>query len=301
MSADDGRRSGTGPAPAAASTRSVVVALGGRRGPPAAPQPAALGRVGAGRGPRLDDRCESPDDWSGARYQSAPILVGPLLVVISMWSPAASTASAWASPPRRPSARASARPAGWSAPSCWWPWWPFSPSPVRVAARRYGGFDLGDEPGRTLHAQFTLPELLQPVALALLAVAVGRGRRPPAPAPGHRDAAAVRRLVPVRDRVLGVPGPPDDAVLDPPDPAGLGGRGSRHREPAGLPLGSGCCPPPAPTRTTGHGWSSPGSWRPGTSSGCSGSPASSSPSRSPVAGVRRSSARVGRCWRSPAW
>ena len=45
--------------------------------------------------------------------------------------------------------------------------------------RWQGGFDIGDEPGRTLHAQFTLPELLQPVVLALLAVAVGAaaGRR----------------------------------------------------------------------------------------------------------------------------
>jgi hypothetical protein len=33
--------------------------------------------------------------------------------------------------------------------------------------------DLGDEPGRTLHAQYTLPELLQPVVLTAFAVAFG--------------------------------------------------------------------------------------------------------------------------------
>jgi hypothetical protein len=36
-----------------------------------------------------------------------------------------------------------------------------------------GGVGLGGEPGRTLHAQFSLPELLQPVALAAFAVAAG--------------------------------------------------------------------------------------------------------------------------------
>ena len=39
--------------------------------------------------------------------------------------------------------------------------------------RPRGGLDLGDEPGRTLHAHYTLPELIQPVLLAALAVAVG--------------------------------------------------------------------------------------------------------------------------------
>ena len=36
-----------------------------------------------------------------------------------------------------------------------------------------GGLDLGDEPGRTLHAHYTLPELVQPVLLAAVAVAAG--------------------------------------------------------------------------------------------------------------------------------
>ncbi|GAA1963557.1 hypothetical protein GCM10009798_24510 [Nocardioides panacihumi] len=42
-----------------------------------------------------------------------------------------------------------------------------------------GGLDLGDEPGRTLHAYPTAPEILQPMATGLLAVATGAaaGRR----------------------------------------------------------------------------------------------------------------------------
>jgi hypothetical protein len=39
--------------------------------------------------------------------------------------------------------------------------------------QRTGGLDLGDEPGRTLHAQFTMPELLQPVLVTAVAVALG--------------------------------------------------------------------------------------------------------------------------------
>ena len=42
-----------------------------------------------------------------------------------------------------------------------------------VWLRTRGGLDLGDEPGRTVHAHYTLPELIQPVLLAALAVAVG--------------------------------------------------------------------------------------------------------------------------------
>ena len=36
-----------------------------------------------------------------------------------------------------------------------------------------GGIALGGEPGRTAHAQFSLPELVQPVALSVFAVALG--------------------------------------------------------------------------------------------------------------------------------
>lgn len=39
-----------------------------------------------------------------------------------------------------------------------------------VWLRLVGGVAMGEEPGRTLHAHFTVPELLQPVALAALSV-----------------------------------------------------------------------------------------------------------------------------------
>ena len=42
-----------------------------------------------------------------------------------------------------------------------------------VWLRLRGGLGLGDEPGRTAHAQYSLPELLQPVLLACFAVALG--------------------------------------------------------------------------------------------------------------------------------
>lgn len=42
-----------------------------------------------------------------------------------------------------------------------------------VYLRMSGGIRLGDEPGMTLHAQYTLPELLQPVLLGCFAVALG--------------------------------------------------------------------------------------------------------------------------------
>lgn len=42
-----------------------------------------------------------------------------------------------------------------------------------VVLRVTGGLALGDEPGRTTHAHYTWPELLQPVLLAAFAVALG--------------------------------------------------------------------------------------------------------------------------------
>jgi hypothetical protein len=49
--------------------------------------------------------------------------------------------------------------------------------------RALGGLPLGTEPGRTTEALFSLPELLQPVALGVLAVSLGAalGRRMPHP------------------------------------------------------------------------------------------------------------------------
>ncbi len=42
-----------------------------------------------------------------------------------------------------------------------------------IYLRATGGIRLGDEPGLTLHAQYSLPELLQPVLLAGFAIALG--------------------------------------------------------------------------------------------------------------------------------
>ena len=75
-----------GPAPARtrpASSRSVVVALGVTEARRLLRSPllwVGLALVAVFTWTSM----HSPDDWSGARYQSAPILVGPLLVVISI-------------------------------------------------------------------------------------------------------------------------------------------------------------------------------------------------------------------------
>jgi hypothetical protein len=120
-----------------------------------------------------------PGEWSGARYTTAPVLVGPVAAAISLavaGSFQRERAGVSEDAPVGEGIRAAGRLLG-------------ALSLVAVvavltaagaiAARWYGGFDLGDEPGRTLHAHFSWPEVLQPVALALLAVAVGAaaGRR----------------------------------------------------------------------------------------------------------------------------
>lgn len=121
----------------------------------------------------------APDQWSGARYTVAPVLVGPWLAMMS-FAVAGSfhreRADLAADAPVGEEVRSLGRLGG---------------AAVLVllvavatvvggaAARWHGGFDLGDEPGRTLHAHFSWPELLQPVVLAMFAVAVGAaaGRR----------------------------------------------------------------------------------------------------------------------------
>ncbi|HET8615725.1 MAG TPA: hypothetical protein VFL94_09390 [Actinomycetales bacterium] len=112
-------------------------------------------------------------DWSGAVYGSAQMLSGPFLMAVSALmamaclrdrSPIAEDAPV--SPRHRTVARLLAGV-------------PFVVvmaavvAPVAIWLRRAGGLDLGDEPGRTLHAHFTVPELLQPVVLTALAVALG--------------------------------------------------------------------------------------------------------------------------------
>jgi len=122
---------------------------------------------------------QAPDDWSGARYTVSPVLVGPLLVTISMVVAGSfhrERAPVAAEAPVDESVRAASRLLGALA---------LVGVVVVLTAgaaayvRTAGGLDLGDEPGRTLHAQFTLPEILQNVALAVLAVSVGAaaGRR----------------------------------------------------------------------------------------------------------------------------
>ena len=120
-----------------------------------------------------------PEDWSGARYQSAPLALGPLVVMISMvvaGSFQREHVGLSAEAPVGEELRTAGRLLGASVL--------VALVAVLTAAgavwvRTHGGFDLGDEPGRTLHAQFTLGEVLQPVALACLGVAVGAaaGRR----------------------------------------------------------------------------------------------------------------------------
>jgi len=113
---------------------------------------------------------QAPDDWSGARYTVSPVLAGPLVATLS-FAVAGSfhreRSDLGSDTPVGEGARAAGRLVG-------------ALSLVLLvallatvgglAARAYGGFDLGDEPGRTLHAHFTLPELLQPVALVVISV-----------------------------------------------------------------------------------------------------------------------------------
>ena len=121
----------------------------------------------------------TPDDWSGARYTSAPIMVGPLLVCISIVVAGSfhrERVGLAAEAPVGEGLRTAGRLGGALAL--------VGLVSLLTAvgaglARWHGGLDLGDEPGRTLHAHFTLAEILQAPTLAVLAVAVGAaaGRR----------------------------------------------------------------------------------------------------------------------------
>jgi hypothetical protein len=112
-------------------------------------------------------------DWSGAVYGSAQMLAGPYLAAVSVLialaclrdrSPLVEDA------PVTVRQRIVARMLAGV---------PFVVvmaavvAPAAVWLRSVGGLDLGDEPGRTLHAHFTLPELLQPVVLTALVVTLG--------------------------------------------------------------------------------------------------------------------------------
>lgn len=111
--------------------------------------------------------------WAGATYSSLPVVIGPLLCAVSVAAALAmgrDRAVLAEEAPVQAGERALARLlAG-------------VPLVVAVAVlvgvgavvlRATGGLDLGEEPGRTLHAHYTLPELLQPVVLTAFAVAFG--------------------------------------------------------------------------------------------------------------------------------
>ena len=121
------------------------------------------------------------EQWSGSAYQEMAISSGPLLGAVS-WTVARSfhrerTGVATAAPVRE-GARAVARfvaalplvalTAGFAGLVAW-------------RQRDLGGLTLGTEPGRTAEALHSLPELVQPLALGMLAVALGAvlGRRMP--------------------------------------------------------------------------------------------------------------------------
>lgn len=113
------------------------------------------------------------EPWTGARYTGFLPMLTPLFLAASLVSvaafgrelvPVADAASL--SPARRSFARLLAG---------------LVPVALTVLVVLVGvvwlrlrdGLDLGDEPGRTLHAHYTLPELLQPVLLVCVAVALG--------------------------------------------------------------------------------------------------------------------------------
>lgn len=112
-------------------------------------------------------------DWASAHYEGLLAAVGPMLIGISM--AAVTTFGREQTPvaadsPMGSGARAAGRLLG-SLPLV-------GLVAVIVAGaaaylRATGGLRLGDEPGLTMHAHYSLPELLQPVLLAAFAVTVG--------------------------------------------------------------------------------------------------------------------------------
>lgn len=113
------------------------------------------------------------EDWSGQRYTGLVAALTPLLLGVSVASVSAfgrELVPVAEAAPLGPSERARARLAGGL---------PLVALVALVVAagavglRLVGGVPLGDDPGRTLHAHHTPPELLQPVLLAAVAVVVG--------------------------------------------------------------------------------------------------------------------------------
>ncbi len=120
-----------------------------------------------------------PGDWSGALYTSLPVTFGPLLAAVSMVV-AGSFHRERLNPagvgPVDEDTRAAGRLLGSMALVAIVALLTVAGA---VAARLHGGFDLGDEPGRTLHAHYSWPEILQPICLAVMAIGAGAlaGRR----------------------------------------------------------------------------------------------------------------------------
>jgi hypothetical protein len=111
--------------------------------------------------------------WSGAVYSSAQMLVGPTALAASVVTAMACLRD------RSPLVEDAPVPVRHRTVARLVAGWPFVVGMALFVAvtagylQRTGGLDLGDEPGRTLHAQFTLPELMQPVLVTALAVALG--------------------------------------------------------------------------------------------------------------------------------
>jgi hypothetical protein len=130
-------------------------------------------------GASLWQSLREPGDWSGALYGMLPIVVGPWVAALSMVVAGSFHRERIELPGAGPvdeEARAAGRLLGSLASVALVV---VATAAAATAARLHGGFDLGDEPGRTLHAQYSWPEILQPVCLALLAVGAGAaaGRR----------------------------------------------------------------------------------------------------------------------------
>lgn len=112
-------------------------------------------------------------EWSGAAYTSLPAAAGPALFAVSVAVAAACGRD------RQPLAEDAPVGVGERTAARLLAGGVFVALMALVAGaaalwlRSRGGLDLGDEPGRTLQAQFTVPEVLQPVALIVVAVALG--------------------------------------------------------------------------------------------------------------------------------
>jgi hypothetical protein len=125
------------------------------------------------------DLFHGTEDWPGAKYWGGSIALGPLLVATSMAVAASFHRERVGLAPDTPVGEATRTWGRLLGAGALVGLVALLALGGAVAARGAGGFPLGEEPGRTLHAHYTLAEVLQPVALAVLAVATGAaaGRR----------------------------------------------------------------------------------------------------------------------------